>query len=67
MSGITNSDEIVDYVNTTSSVATEIIADNGITGFGVVALEEGVPPFGNFLIADDGSFIITLSGENIIT
>jgi hypothetical protein len=58
---------VIDYVNTTSGVATEVIAKNGIGGAGVVNRFTNTPSAFNFIVTQGSDNITTEAGDDLIT
>ena len=57
---------VVDYVNTTSSLATGVVANGTVGGIGVVAEYSGSVYWDYFLITEDGDKMLTESSEFLI-
>jgi ABC-type uncharacterized transport system permease subunit len=61
------SGSVIDYVNTTSGVAIEVIAKNGISGNGVVNRFTSTPPAFSFIVTQGSDNITTEAGDDLIT
>jgi len=61
------SKEVVDYVNTTSGVGREVIADNAISGAGVIVNYNVAPGLYNYIVTEGLDNITTEAGDLLIT
>jgi len=58
---------VSDYVNTTSTAAREVIADNLISGPGVIATFNPSPGTFDYIIDESGNFLTTEAGDLLVT
>ena len=59
---------VVDYSNTTSGIASGVVATGGVSGTGVVARGGSAPPtVHNYICAEDGSRLDAENSDNLIT
>lgn len=64
------SNGVTGYVNTTSALASGVVALYGIGGLGVTATfapPTPPPPPGSYIVTLSGLNIVTLTGDNLVT
>ena len=59
--------DVIDYVNTTSGVARQVIADNAISGAGVEVRFTNAPGTFSYIVTEGSDNITTEAGDLLIT